>query len=151
MRKKGFSHRRYSISGLCRNKQCCHRFDKNKSVVLVHDKRLDFLIWKSSLNLSGQQDLNLRPHGPQPCALPSYAIPRDQQMLLYQNFFKNQHFFRKFFGLEPKYFRKAPEKCSGEEYPRAVDTEVTVWPGCPRRTRARSIRAWVRFSRKVCP
>ena len=26
---------------------------------------------------SGQQDLNLRPHGPQPCALPSYAIPRN--------------------------------------------------------------------------
>ena len=47
--------------------------------------------------------MNLRPHGPQPCALPSYAIPRDQQMLLYQNFSKNQHFFRKFFGLEPKY------------------------------------------------
>ena len=64
---------------------------------------------------SGQQDLNLRPHGPQPCALPSYAIPRNQQMLLYQNFSKNQHFFRKFFGLIPKYFRKAPEKCSGEE------------------------------------
>ena len=54
--------------------------------------------------------MNLRPHGPQPCALPSYAIPRDQQMLLYQNFSKNQHFFRKFFGLEPKYFRKADEK-----------------------------------------
>lgn len=106
-----------------------------------NEKRLEFLMWKSSLNLSGQQDLNLRPHGPQPCALPSYAIPRNQQMLLYQNFFKNQHFFRKFFGLEPKYFRKAPEKCSGEEYPRALDTEVTVWPGCPRRTRARSIRA----------
>ena len=54
--------------------------------------------------------MNLRPHGPQPCALPSYAIPRNQQMLLYQNFSKNQHFFRKFFGLEPKYFRKADEK-----------------------------------------
>ena len=27
---------------------------------------------------SGQQDLNLRPHGPQPCALPSYAIPRNK-------------------------------------------------------------------------
>ena len=25
---------------------------------------------------SGQQDLNLRPLGPQPSALPSYAIPR---------------------------------------------------------------------------
>ena len=25
---------------------------------------------------SGQQDLNLRPRGPQPRALPSYAIPR---------------------------------------------------------------------------
>ena len=28
---------------------------------------------------SGQQDLNLRPHGPQPCALPSYAIPRNKR------------------------------------------------------------------------
>ncbi len=26
---------------------------------------------------SGQRDLNSRPHGPQPCALPSYAIPRN--------------------------------------------------------------------------
>ena len=26
---------------------------------------------------SGQQDLNLRPLGPQPSALPSYAIPRE--------------------------------------------------------------------------
>ena len=31
----------------------------------------------SGLFQSGQQDLNLRPHGPQPCALPSYAIPRN--------------------------------------------------------------------------
>ena len=28
---------------------------------------------------SGQQDLNLRPLGPQPSALPSYAIPRRQE------------------------------------------------------------------------
>ena len=28
-------------------------------------------------NKSGQQDLNLRPLGPQPSALPSYAIPRE--------------------------------------------------------------------------
>ena len=53
--------------------------------------------WTPSLKkTSGQQDLNLRPHGPQPCALPSYAIPRNQQMLLYQNFSKNQHFFENF-------------------------------------------------------
>ena len=31
--------------------------------------------------LSGQQDLNLRPHGPQPCALPSYAIPRNKKII----------------------------------------------------------------------
>ena len=27
-------------------------------------------------NWSGQQDLNLRPHGPEPCALPNCAMPR---------------------------------------------------------------------------
>ena len=30
---------------------------------------------------SGQQDLNLRPLGPQPSALPSYAIPRSLELL----------------------------------------------------------------------
>ena len=38
---------------------------------------------------SGQQDLNLRPLGPQPSALPSYAIPREQK-LLYQKPAKKQ-------------------------------------------------------------
>ena len=38
---------------------------------------------------SGQQDLNLRPLGPQPSALPSYAIPREQK-LLYQKPEKKQ-------------------------------------------------------------
>ena len=48
---------------------------------------------------SGQQDLNLRPHGPQPCALPSYAIPREQ-LVFYQIlqkkstvFSENRYFF----------------------------------------------------------
>lgn len=31
---------------------------------------------------SGQQDLNLRPLGPQPSALPSYAIPRNISIIL---------------------------------------------------------------------
>ena len=42
---------------------------------------------------SGQQDLNLRPHGPQPCALPSYAIPRSQQSELYQHSSKKSTVF----------------------------------------------------------
>ena len=43
-------------------------------------KKSEVIRPRKSLNLleiSGQQDLNLRPHGPQPCALPSYAIPRN--------------------------------------------------------------------------
>ena len=44
---------------------------------------------------SGQQDLNLRPHGPQPCALPSYAIPRNKNQ--YNKLFLwFQLFFEKF-------------------------------------------------------
>ena len=35
---------------------------------------------------AGQQDLNLRPHGPQPCALPSYAIPRNHVFIIPANF-----------------------------------------------------------------
>lgn len=38
---------------------------------------LNFFIKKS-----GQQDLNLRPLGPQPSALPSYAIPRNISIIL---------------------------------------------------------------------
>ena len=40
----------------------------------------DYLNWCRDTfvtDQSGQRDLNSRPHGPQPCALPSYAIPRN--------------------------------------------------------------------------
>src|SRR5204863_7906813 len=30
---------------------------------------------------SGREDLNLRPHGPEPCALPDCATPRDAVLL----------------------------------------------------------------------
>ena len=46
-----------------------------KSEVIRPRKPLN--LWE----ISGQQDLNLRPHGPQPCALPSYAIPRRTSIL----------------------------------------------------------------------
>ena len=45
-------------------------------------KKSEVIRPRKPLNLkeiSGQQDLNLRPHGPQPCALPSYAIPRNEK------------------------------------------------------------------------
>ena len=55
----------------------CNTFlSKNSKVI----KKSEVIRPRKSLNLleiSGQQDLNLRPHGPQPCALPSYAIPRN--------------------------------------------------------------------------
>ena len=44
---------------------------------------------------SGQQDLNLRPRGPQPCALPSYAIPR--YLVLYQTVYVFATTFTNFF------------------------------------------------------
>ena len=51
----------------------------SKKVIKVI-KKSEVIRPRKPLNLweiSGQQDLNLRPHGPQPCALPSYAIPRN--------------------------------------------------------------------------
>ena len=47
-------------------------------------KKSEVIRPRKPLNLkeiSGQQDLNLRPHGPQPCALPSYAIPRNEEII----------------------------------------------------------------------
>ena len=41
---------------------------------------------------SGQQDLNLRPLGPQPSALPSYAIPRSN----YNSISENERFEKQF-------------------------------------------------------
>ena len=50
---------------------------------------------------SGQQDLNLRPHGPQPCALPNYAMLRfhysivadmSKNFNLFLIFFKRNYF-----------------------------------------------------------
>ena len=51
-------------------------------------KKICFSSYQSSIRYicskkSGQQDLNLRPLGPQPSALPSYAILRHVQILLY--------------------------------------------------------------------
>lgn len=38
--------------------------------------------WESKKDKSGRQDLNLRPLGPQPSALPDYATPRIRKISL---------------------------------------------------------------------
>lgn len=56
---------------------------------------------------SGQQDLNLRPRGPQPRALPSYAIPR--YLVLYQTVYVFATTFTNF--LMPKMQKQLPVLC----------------------------------------
>ena len=54
-----------------------------------------FCIFKKRIKKSEQQDLNLRPHGPQPCALPNYAMLRIYYPIVTDLKQKFNHFLKK--------------------------------------------------------